>query len=253
MEQVNSRFNDACFSTQGTSEHGYYPGKQNHAILLQGQLVKLKRLCHHIILIIVIITCLRSFVVRQIGTWLVLTKIQANTCITVTQSALLDNVGSNFEHPGLKRSTLDFTPFFTLTLVIQRTLPRAPFLGHMLCVERLKVLKRECLSERYNPIIVQGNSEQKLELYHLCWLTTKLKMQQNPNLFPRCSWLGIWPEYNFKKWTNTVVPLKDGPLIIIVGNATNINVCLGDVSAEEWQGWPMYNDSVYLTKLSAMA
>ena len=141
--------------------------------------------------------------------------------------------------------------FLHLPLVIQRTLPRAPFLGRVLCVERLKVLKRECLSERYNPIIVQGNSEQKLELYHLCWLTTKLKMQQNPNLFPRCSWLGIWPEYNFKKWTNTVVPLKDGPLI--VGNATNISVCLGDVSAEEWQGWPMYNDSVYLTKLSAMA
>ena len=69
MEQVNSRFNDACFSTQGTSEQGYYPGKQNHAILLQGQLVKLKRLCHHIILIIIIIiTCLRSFVVGQIGT-----------------------------------------------------------------------------------------------------------------------------------------------------------------------------------------
>ena len=115
MEQVNSRFNDACFSTQGTSEHGYYPGKQNHAILLQGQLVKLKRLCHHIILIIIIITCLRSFVVGQIGTWLVLTKIQANSCITVTQSALLDNVGSNFEHPGLKRSMLDFTPFFSVT------------------------------------------------------------------------------------------------------------------------------------------
>ena len=68
MEQVNSRFNDACFCKQGTSEHGYYPGKQNHTILLQGQLVKLKRLCHHIILIIIIITCLRSFVVRQIGT-----------------------------------------------------------------------------------------------------------------------------------------------------------------------------------------
>ena len=116
MEQVNSRFNDAGFCTQGTSEHGYYPGKQNHAILLQGQLVKLKCLCHHIILIIIIIiTCLRRFVVRQIGTWLVLTKIQPNSCITVTQSALLDNVGSNFEHPGLKRSTLDFTPFFTLT------------------------------------------------------------------------------------------------------------------------------------------
>ena len=31
-----------------------------------------------------------------------------------------------------------------------------------------------------------------------------------------------------------MVPLKDGPLI--VGNATNISVCLGDVSAEEWQG-----------------
>ena len=115
MEQVNSRFNDACFCTQGTSEHGYYPGKQNHAILLQGELVKLKRLCHHIILIIIIITCLRSFVVGQIGTWLVLTKIQANSCITVTQSALLDNVGSNFEHPGLKRSMLDFTPFFSVT------------------------------------------------------------------------------------------------------------------------------------------
>ena len=115
MEQVNSRFNDACFSKQGTSEHGYYPGKQNHAILLQGQLVKLKCLCHHIILIIIIITCLRSFIVRQIGTWLVLTKIQANSWITVTQLALLDNVGSNFEHPGLKRSMLDFTPFFTLT------------------------------------------------------------------------------------------------------------------------------------------
>ena len=68
MEQVNSRFNDACFCIQGTSEHGYYPGKQSHAILLQGQLVKLKRLCHHIILIIIIITCLRSFIVRQIGT-----------------------------------------------------------------------------------------------------------------------------------------------------------------------------------------
>ena len=115
MEQVNSRFNDACFCTQGTSEHGYYPGKQNHAILLQGELVKLKCLCHHIILIIIIITCLRSFVVGQIGTWLVLTKIQANSCITVTQSALLDNVGSNFEHPGLKRSMLDFTPFFSVT------------------------------------------------------------------------------------------------------------------------------------------
>lgn len=115
MEQVNSRFNDACFCTQGTSEHGYYPGKQNHAILLQGELVKLKCLCHHIILIIIIITCLRSFVVGQIGTWLVLTKIQVNSCITVTQSALLDNVGSNFEHPGLKRSMLDFTPFFPVT------------------------------------------------------------------------------------------------------------------------------------------
>ena len=115
MEQVNSRFKDACFSTQGTSEHGYYPGKQNHAILLQGELVKLKCLCHHIILIIIIITCLRSFVVGQIGTWLVLTKIQVNSCITVTQSALLDNVGSNFEHPGLKRSMLDFTPFFPVT------------------------------------------------------------------------------------------------------------------------------------------
>ena len=68
MEQVNSRFNDACFCTQGTSEYGYYPGKQNHTILLQGQLVKLKRLCHHIIFIIIIITSLRSFVVRCIGT-----------------------------------------------------------------------------------------------------------------------------------------------------------------------------------------
>lgn len=77
--------------------------------------------------------------------------------------------------------------FFQLPLVIQRTLPRAPFLGCVLCVEGLKVLKRECLSERYNPIIVQGNSEQKFELYHLCLLTTKLKMQQNPNLFPRCA------------------------------------------------------------------
>ena len=106
MEQVNSRFNDACFSTHGTSEQGYYPGKQNDAILLQGQLVILKHLCHHIILIVVIIiiTCLRSFVVGQIGTCLVLTRIQANSCITVTQSALLDNVGS----------MLVFTLFFTL-------------------------------------------------------------------------------------------------------------------------------------------
>ena len=47
--------------------------------------------------------------------------------------------------------------------------------------------KRERLSERYNPIIVQGKSEQKFELYHLCLLTTKLKMQQNPNLFSRCA------------------------------------------------------------------
>ena len=70
--------------------------------------------------------------------------------------------------------------------------------------------KRECLNERYNPIIVQGKSEQKFELYHLCLLTTKLKMQQNPKLFSRCAQLGIWPKYNFKKWTNTVVPLKDG-------------------------------------------
>ena len=124
MEQVNSRFNDACFSTQGTSEQGYYPGKQNHAILLQGQLIKLKCLCHHIILIIIIITCLRSFVVRQIGTWLVLTRIQANSCITVTQSALLHNVGNNFEHPGLKRSILDFTPFFKLTLGYSKDIPQ---------------------------------------------------------------------------------------------------------------------------------
>ena len=124
MEQVNSRFNDACFSTQGTSEHGYYPGKQNHAILLQGQLVKLKCLCYYIILIIIIITCLRSFVVGQIGTWLVLTRIQANSCITVTQSALLHNVRSNFEHPGLKRSILDFTPFFKLTLGYSKDIPQ---------------------------------------------------------------------------------------------------------------------------------
>lgn len=124
MEQVNSRFNDACFSTQGTSEHGYYPGKQNHAILLQGQLVKLKCLCHYIILIIIIITCLRSFVVGQIGTWLVLTRIQANSCITVTQSALLHNVRSNFEHPGLKRSILDITPFFKLTLGYSKDIPQ---------------------------------------------------------------------------------------------------------------------------------
>lgn len=38
-----------------------------------------------------------------------------------------------------------------------------------------------------NATIVQDNSEQKFELYHLCLLTTKLKMQQNPNLFPRCA------------------------------------------------------------------
>ena len=100
--------------------------------------------------------------------------------------------------------------FLHLPLVIQRTLARAPFLGCVLCVGGLKVLKRECLSERYNPIIVQGNSEQTFQLYHLCLLTTELKMQQNPNLFPRCTWLGIWPKYNFKKWTNAVVPLKDG-------------------------------------------
>lgn len=146
MEQVNSRFNDACFSTQGTSEHGYYPGKQNHAILLQGQLVKLKCLWHHIILIIIIITCLRSFVVGQIGTWLVLTRIQANSCITVTQSALLDNVGSNYEHLVLKGPCWILHHFFHLPLVIHRTLPRAPLLGCVLCVGGLKVLKGECLS-----------------------------------------------------------------------------------------------------------
>lgn len=77
--------------------------------------------------------------------------------------------------------------FLHLPLVIQRTLPRARFLGCVLCVGGLKVLKRGCLSERYNPIIVHGNSGQKLELYHLCLLTTKLKTQQNPNLFPRCA------------------------------------------------------------------
>ena len=36
--------------------------------------------------------------------------------------------------------------------------------------------------------------------------------------------------------------------MVIDGNATNISVCLSDVSAEEWKGWPMYYDSVYLAK-----
>ena len=139
--------------------------------------------------------------------------------------------------------------FLHLPLVIQRTFLRAPFLGYMLCVRGLRVVKRESLSERYNPIIVQGNSEQKLELYHLCWLTTKLK----------CNRILIFSQDAVDLGSGQSIILKSGQIqwsllkMVIVGNATNISVCLGDVSAEEWQGWPMYNDSVYLTKLSAMA
>ena len=92
--------------------------------------------------------------------------------------------------------------FLHLPLVIQRTLPMGPFLGCVLWVGELKVLKRKCLSERYmyDPIIVEGNSEQKFCTVSLilCLLATKLEMEQNPNLFPRCTWLGIWPKYNLK-------------------------------------------------------
>ena len=102
----------------------------------------------------------------------------------------------------------------------------------MLCVEGLKVLKRECLSERYNPIIVQGNSEQKLELYHLCLLTLKLK----------CNRILIFSQDALDLASGQSIILKSGQIqwsllkMVIVGNATNISICLGDVSAEERQG-----------------
>ena len=102
----------------------------------------------------------------------------------------------------------------------------------MLCVGGLRVVKRESLSERYNPIIVQGNSEQKLELYHLCCLTTKLK----------CNRILIFSQDAVDLGSSQSIILKSGQIqwsllkMVIVGNATNISVCLGDVSAEERQG-----------------
>ena len=135
--------------------------------------------------------------------------------------------------------------FLNLSLVIQRTWPRAPFLGCVLCVGGLEVLKMESVSERYNPIIVQGNSEQKFELHHLCLLTTKLK----------CNRILIFSQDALDLASGQSIILKSGQMqwsllkMVIVGNVT---LCLGEVSAEEWQGWPMYYDSVYLTKLSAM-
>ena len=87
----------------------------------------------------------------------------------------------------------------------------------------------ESMSERYNPIIVQGNSEQKFELHHLCLLTTKLK----------CNRILIFFQDALDLASGQSIILKSGQMqwsllkMVIVGNVT---VCLGEVSAEEWQG-----------------
>ena len=87
----------------------------------------------------------------------------------------------------------------------------------------------ESVSERYNPIIVQGNSEQKFQLHHLCLLTTKLK----------CNRILIFSQDALDLASGQSIILKSGQMqwsllkMVIVGNVT---VFLGEVSAEEWQG-----------------